>query len=60
MNRSSNGEVMAPEVGASELFFYFFPAKIPAKREMLPVNRELHVVAGVAFFLKVLNLWTNS
>ena len=51
---------MAPEVGASELFFYFFPAKIPAKREMLPVNRELHVVAGVAFFLKVLNLWTNS
>ena len=49
-----------PEVGASELFFCVFPANIPAKREMLPANRELRLVAGVAVFLKVLNLLINS
>ena len=48
------------EVGASELFFCIFSAKIPAKREMLLVNRELHVVVGVAAFLKVLNLRISS
>jgi hypothetical protein len=49
-----------PEVGASELFFCVFPVKIPAKREMLPMNRELHVIAGVVVFLKVPNLRINS
>jgi hypothetical protein len=48
-----------PEVGASKLFFCVFPTKIPAKREMLPANQELHVIAGVAVFLKVPNLWIN-
>jgi hypothetical protein len=47
------------EVGASDLFFCVFPTKISAKRGMLPANRELHVVAGVAVFLKVLNLRIN-
>jgi hypothetical protein len=59
-NRSSDGKVMAPRSWAFELFLCVFPAKIPAKREMLPANRELYVVAGVAVFLKVSNLWTNS
>ncbi len=49
-----------PEVRESELFFYVFPAKIPAKWEMLPTNRELHVVAGVAVFLKVPSLRIKS
>jgi hypothetical protein len=49
-----------PEVGVSEQFFCVFPAKIPAKPEMLPANRELHVVAEVALFLKVPNLRINS
>jgi hypothetical protein len=48
------------EVGAFELFFYVFPAKVPAKREMLLTNRELSLVAGVAVFLKVLNLQIKS
>jgi hypothetical protein len=57
-NRSSIGKVMAPEkAGVSELFFL---AKIPAKPEMLSANRELHVAAGVALFLKVPNLRINS
>ena len=29
-----------PEVGAFELFFCVFPAKIPAKRELLPIDTE--------------------
>jgi hypothetical protein len=49
-----------PEVGASELFFYVFPTKIPTKREMLLANRELRLIAGVIIFLKVPNLRTNS
>jgi hypothetical protein len=48
------------EVGGSELFFCIFPAEISAKREMLPANRELRLVARVAIFLKVPDLWTNS
>jgi hypothetical protein len=40
-----------PEVGVSELFFCVFPVKIPTKRGKLPANRELRLVAGVAFFL---------
>ena len=48
------------EVGGSELFFCFFPAKILAKLETLLANRELHVVARVTVFLKVPNLWINS
>ena len=47
------------EVGASKLFFCVFLAKIPAKREMLPANQELHVIAGVVVFLKVPNLRIN-
>ncbi len=47
------------EVEASELFFYVFPAKILAKRDMPLANRELHLVAGVVVFLKVLKLWIN-
>jgi hypothetical protein len=35
----------------SELFFHVFPVKIPAKQGKLPANRELRLVAGVAFFL---------
>jgi hypothetical protein len=49
-----------PEVGSSELFFCVFLAKIPAKREMLPTNRELCLVAGVVVFLKFLSLRINS
>ena len=45
-----------PEAKVSEQFFYVFPAKIPAKSEMIPANRELRVVAEVALFLKVPNL----
>jgi hypothetical protein len=48
------------EVGVSEQVFYVFPAKIPAKTEMLLVNRKLHVAAEVAFFLKVPDLRMNS
>ena len=44
----------------SELFFLVFPAKIPAKRGKPPLNREFHVVAGVAIFLTHLGLWINS
>ena len=47
------------EVEAFELFFYVFPAKIPAKRDMLLANRELCLVAGVVVFLKVLKLRIN-
>jgi hypothetical protein len=47
------------EVEASELFFYVFPAKIPAKRDMLLANRELRLVARVVVFLKVLKLRIN-
>jgi hypothetical protein len=60
VNRSSDGKLWLPEVGASELFFCVFPANIPAKREMLPANRKLRLVAGVAVFLKVLNFLINS
>ena len=48
------------EVGESELFFCIIPAKIPTKREMLPENRELYIVARVTVFLKVPNLRINS
>jgi hypothetical protein len=48
------------EVGGSELFFCIFLAEISAKREMLLANRELRLVARVAIFLKVPDLWTNS
>jgi hypothetical protein len=34
-----------------ELFFPVFPAKIPAKWGMPPVNRELRLAARVAVFL---------
>ena len=47
------------EVEASKLFFCVFSIEITAKPEMLLVNRELHVVVGVALFLKLLNLWIN-
>ena len=47
------------EVEAFKLFFYVFPAKIPAKRDMLLANRELCLVAGVIVFLKVLKLRIN-
>ena len=43
-------ELWLPEVGVSELFLCTFPMKIPVKREMLSVNREFHVVAGVVTF----------
>jgi hypothetical protein len=33
-----------------KLFLRAFPVKIPVKRGKLPVNRELHVVAGVVIF----------
>jgi hypothetical protein len=49
-----------PEVGASKLFFRVFLAKISVKREMLPVNRELHLVAGFAVFLEHPILRINS
>ena len=58
--RAWTEKLWLPKVGASELFFCIFSTKIPAKWEMLPTNRELHVIAGVAIFLKVLNLWINS
>ena len=45
-----------PKVGVLELFFRVFPAKILAKRGMLPANRELRLVAGVAVFLMHLGL----
>ena len=48
------------EVRSSELFFPNFPVKIPANREMLLANRELHLIAGVVFFLEGLSLWINS
>ena len=43
-------ELWLPEVGVSELFLCTFPLKIPVKREMLLVNREFHIVAGVITF----------
>jgi hypothetical protein len=49
-----------PEVEVSEQFFYVFPVKISAKPEILSANQELHVIAKVALFLKVPNLWINS
>ena len=49
-----------PKIEVSELFFCIFPIEIPVELEMLPANRKLHVVAEVALFLKVLNLWINS
>ena len=42
-----------------ELFLRVFPAKIPIKRGKLPVNQELHVVAGVVFFPTHLGPWVN-
>jgi hypothetical protein len=48
-----------PEVGASELFFFVFLAKITAKWEMLPANQELRLVARVAVFLKYPSLQIN-
>jgi hypothetical protein len=60
MNRSSDEKFMAPGSRVSELFFRIFSTKIPAKWEMLPANRELRLVVGVAVFLKVLSLWINS
>ena len=48
------------KAGVSELFFYIFSTKIPAKPEMLPTNREFHIVARVALFLNVPNLGINS
>jgi hypothetical protein len=51
---------MAPGSRASELFFCVFLARIPAKQEMLPANRELRLVAGVAVFIEYLSLWINS
>ena len=60
VNRNSNREVMAPRNKGAEQFFCVFPGKIPAKPEMLPANRELHVVTKVTIFLKVADLWTNS
>ena len=48
-----------PEVGASELFFRIFSAKIPAKWGTPPTNRELHLVAGVATFLMHPGSWIN-
>jgi hypothetical protein len=52
-------ELWLPEVGVSELFFYVFQAKILARPKMLLTNRELHVVVGVALFLKVLDFRIN-
>ncbi len=60
VNRNSDGEVMAPRNEGAEQFFCVFPAKILAKPEILPANRELHVVTEVTLFLKVPDLWTNS
>ncbi len=48
------------EARVSELFFWVFPTKISAKSEMLPANQELHVIAGVALFLKIPNFRINS
>ena len=53
-------ELWLPEARVFEQFFSTFPTKIPAKPEMLPANRELHIVAEVALFIKVSNLWINS
>ena len=53
-------ELWLPEARVFEQFFSTFPTKIPAKPEMLPANRELHVVAKVTFFLQVSNLQVNS
>jgi hypothetical protein len=38
-------ELWLLEARVFELFFSVFPARIPTKPEMLPVNRELLVVA---------------
>ena len=48
------------EARVSEQFFCVFSTKILAKPEMLPANRELHIIAEVALFIKVSNLWINS
>jgi hypothetical protein len=53
-------ELWLPEVGVSKLFFRVFPTKIPAKRGMLPANRELRLVAGVAVFLMHPGSWIKS
>ena len=58
--RAQTEKLWLPEVGVSEQFFCIFPAKIPTKPEMFPVNRELYVAAEVALFLKVPDLRINS
>ena len=59
------GELWLPEVGVPELFLRVFPAKIPVKRGKPPVNRELHVIAGVVIFLthpdsRINSLWVGK
>jgi hypothetical protein len=51
---------MAPGSRVVRAVFRVFPARIPAKREMLPTNRELRLIAGVAVFLKVPSSQINS
>ena len=53
-------ELWLLEVRVSKLFFRVFPATIPAKRGKLPVNWELHPVAGVAVFLMHPGSWIKS
>ena len=52
-------ELWLPEVGVPELFLCVFLAKIPVKLGMLPVNRELHVIAGVVIFPMHPGSWVN-
>ena len=59
-NRSSGEKVMAQGSRVFEQFFCVFQVKILAKLEMLLANRELHVAAEVALFLKVPNFQINS
>jgi hypothetical protein len=49
-NRSSDGRVMTPGSRGVRAIFACFSTKILVKRGKPPVNRELHVVAGVAIF----------
>ena len=51
---------MALESWVVRAFFCVFPAKIPAKREMVPANLELHLVAEVIGVLEVPSLRINS
>ena len=46
--------------GRLSCFSRAFLAKIPVNRGMLPANRELRLVAGVALFLTHLGSWINS